>query len=316
MPSLPFTLRQLDVFGSLCSTRSFRRTAELLGISQASVSNQMKALETQLGIPLLTRQPGKRPTLTQDGLAFAEDLKAFHAAGEQLASYRRRGSDDTQPAIFRIRAGQGLVDYFIRPKLDQFLAENPHVDLEFDARPPGLRYERDIHEGRFDFALFHLRADRVIDPAMRQLATVRGAIFGHRKFLKGRSGPLSADEMSQLPYILPKAGSVQEDQVLKALHLHGIVPSKVIGHTQFFDVIGTMLERGLGVASFSEVMMTPAMRKDVVPIFPLENWRLIWFRKDHGGDSRRDAVEKFLLSSVLRDPNYPAIDVFAEDFES
>ncbi|NLE55701.1 MAG: LysR family transcriptional regulator, partial [Lentisphaerae bacterium] len=38
MSPLPFTLRQLEVFASLCATRSFRRSAELLGISQASVS--------------------------------------------------------------------------------------------------------------------------------------------------------------------------------------------------------------------------------------------------------------------------------------
>jgi DNA-binding transcriptional LysR family regulator len=42
MANLPFTLRQLDVFASLCATRSFRRSAESLGISQASVSNQIK----------------------------------------------------------------------------------------------------------------------------------------------------------------------------------------------------------------------------------------------------------------------------------
>ena len=73
MPNLPFTMRQLEVFASLCATRSFRRSAESLGISQASVSNQMKALEAQLGLQLFARRPGKRPTLTPEGAAFLED---------------------------------------------------------------------------------------------------------------------------------------------------------------------------------------------------------------------------------------------------
>lgn len=314
MPALPFTLRQLEVFASLCSTRSFRRTAETLGISQASVSNQIKTLEEQLGISLLSRRPGKRPSLTQDGMAFLEDLRSFNQAGERLAGHRRSQPDQDGPVTFRIRVGQGLVDNFVRRKLDLFLAENPNIELEFDAQPPSYRYAQDILDGRFDFALFHLRADRPVDPAMRQLAMVRGGIFGHRKFLNGRQTPLSIDEMSQLPYVLPQAGSLQEREVLKAFEVHGIVPRKVVSHTQFFDVIGTMLERGLGVASFSEVMLAPEVRKDVVLLFPLQNWRLVWYRKDFTGDPRCDKVEDFMLSSVLRDPDYPTIDVLDPAF--
>ena len=315
MPNLPFTLRQLDVFASLCATRSFRRTAEALGISQASVSNQIKTMEQQLGVSLLSRRPGKRPTLTQEGLAFLEDLKVFSAAGEKLASHRRRGLEHERPVTYRIRVGQGLVDHFVRPKLDRFLAQNPNVELEFDARPPSFRYARDIEDGRFDFALFHLRADRPVDPGMRQLAMVRGGIFGHQDFLHGRKAPLSADEISELPFILPAAGSEGELDVLRAFDRHGIVPRKIVSHTQYFDVIGTMLERGLGIASFSEVMLKPEARKEVILLYPLENWRLIWFRKDAGSDPRCELVESFLLSSVLQDPDYPTIDVFAEGFE-
>jgi DNA-binding transcriptional LysR family regulator len=316
MANLPFTLRQLDVFASLCTTRSFRRSAESLGISQASVSNQLKALEEQLGLTLLSRRPGKRPTLTQDGLAFLDDLKAFSVAGERLAAHRRRGDEHEKPVTYRIRVGQGLVDHFVRPKLDRFLVQNPLIELEFDARPPSFRYAQDIEDGRFDFALFHLRADRPVDPGMRQLAMVRGGIFGHRKFLRGRQAPLTNDEIGELPFILPGAGSVGESDVLKALDRHGIIARNVISHTQYFDVIGTMLERGLGIASFSEVLLAPGARKDVVLLYPLENWRLIWFRKDHGADPRCDAVESFLFSSVLQDPDYPTIDVFATDFET
>jgi len=316
MPALPFTLRQLEVFASLCATRSFRRTAEALGISQASVSNQIKTLEQQLGLSLLARRPGKRPSLTQDGLAFLEDLRGFNAAGEKLASHRRNKPDDDGPVRFRIRVGQGLATHFIRPKLDRFIAQNPNIELEFDAQPPSYRYAKDIQDAGFDFALLHLRADRPVDPAMRELAMVRGGIFGHRNFLEGRKAPLSADEMSHLPFVLPQAGSQQERDVLKAFEMHGIVPRKVVSHTQFFDVIGTMLERGLGVASFSEVLLAPEVRRDVVLLYPLEDWRLIWYRKDHSGDARCDLVESFLLSSVLQDPDYPTIDILAEGYAS
>ena len=111
MASLPFTLRQLELFASLCATRSFRRSAESLGISQASVSNQIKALEQQLGIALFTRRPGQRPTVTSEGMAFLEDLTAFQAAGEALAAHRRKGAAGaSEPAHFRVLIGQGMLD--------------------------------------------------------------------------------------------------------------------------------------------------------------------------------------------------------------
>ena len=88
----------------------------------------------------------------------------------------------------------------------------------------------------------------------------------------------------------------------------------MIGHTQYYDVMAAMLERGVGVASFADAILPPEMRDQVVMLYPLENWRLLWFRKDHGSDPRCDAVEAFLLSSVLQNPDYETISVFAEDY--
>ena len=41
---------------------------------------------------------------------------------------------------------------------------------------------------------------------------------------------------------------------------------------------------------------------------------LLWFRKDAGSDPRCDAVQAFLMSSVLQDAHYQTITVFAEEF--
>jgi hypothetical protein len=88
----------------------------------------------------------------------------------------------------------------------------------------------------------------------------------------------------------------------------------VIGHTQYYDVMGAMLERGVGIASFADAILSPEMRETVIMLYPLENWRLLWYRKDAGGDPRCDAVQAFLLTSVLQNPDYRTISVFAEEF--
>jgi DNA-binding transcriptional LysR family regulator len=314
MANLPFTLRQLDVFASLCATRSFRRSAESLGISQASVSNQMKALEGQLGFQLFARRPGQRPTLTAEGMAFFDDLKIFQGAGEALAAHRRKSDEIGQQVRYRVLVGQGLLDHYIRPKLDRFFAANPQIELAFEAHPPSRQLAHDVEDGRFDFGMIHQRAERPVDPHLRQLALVRGGIYGHRKFAEGRELPLRAEELNALPFIMPLAASQAEVDILRLFERYGIRPRRVIGHTQYYDVMAAMLERGVGVSSFADSILPPEMRQDVILLYPLENWRLLWYRKDAGGDPRCDAVQAFLLSSVLQDPDYRTISVFAEEF--
>ncbi|MBT2133279.1 LysR family transcriptional regulator [Croceibacterium sp. LX-88] len=314
MPAFPFTLRQLEVFANLCGTRSFRRTAESLGISQASVSNQMKVLEDQLGVALFVRRPGQRPTLTPEGMAFLDDLKAFQTAGEALASHRRKDPEELPAIRFRVLIGQGLLDNYIRPKLDRFFAAHPQIELTFEAHPPSKELARDVEDGRFDFALIHQRADRPVEPHLRQLALVRGGIYGHRKFAEGRRLPLSSEFVNMLPFIMPLAASSQEREILRLFERYGIAPRRVIGHTQYYDVMAAMLERGVGVASFADTILPAEMRDEVIQLHPLENWRLLWYRKDGGIDPRYDAVQVFLFSSVLQNPDYRTISVFAEEY--
>lgn len=308
MPSLPFTLRQLDIFASLCATRSFRRSAEQLGISQASVSNQIKALEEQLGLDLFDRAPGRRPSLRPAGLAFLDDLQQFQRSAERLAGHRRTASEPVAATRrFRVLVGQGMFDAYVRRKLDRFLADHGQIDLDFEAQLPFGQLVRAVDSGQFDFALINQRADMPVHPEFRELALVRGGIYGHRKFAAGHSLPLSRDVLNRLPFILPKATSKQEREVLRNFEAHGIQPRQVVAHTQFYDVIAAMLERGLGLASFSAAILPPAMRDDVLLLYPMEHWRLLWFRKSGNADPQADAVEAFLIASVVDDPDYPGL---------
>jgi len=61
------------------------------------------------------------------------------------------------------------------------------------------------------------------------------------------------------------------------------------------------------------VMIEPLLRKEhhnVILLYPLEDWRLIFYRNPRGReqDSQLQSVEDFLISAVLDDPNYPRIE--------
>lgn len=312
MPSLPFTLRQLEVFASLADSRSFRASADQLGISQASVSNQLKALEDQLGVRLFARTPGRSPSLTPEGYSFREDLRGFHQASAKLASHRRAEPVSELPMRFRLLVGQGLFDAYIRHKLDSFSAEHPLIELEFETRPPSHSLGAGIRDLSCDIALINLRAETELNPAFQKLARVRGGVYGHRKFAGESPLPLTPQTVSTLPFILPLAGSKQEAGVLKNLREYGVRPAKVVGHSQYYDVMAAMVERGIAVASLSDAVLPMPMRETVVQLMPLADWYLIFYRRQGTIDPRADIVERFLKDSVIKDPAYPAVELFAE----
>ncbi|BBC74259.1 conserved hypothetical protein [Altererythrobacter sp. B11] len=308
MSSLPFTLRQLDVFLSVCATGSFRQSAEDLRISQASVSGQVKALERQLGVALLLRRPGRRAQLTPAGTAFLEDMTGFRQAAARLASHRRLRSALARPPVYRIRIGEALLQRFVRPRLGEFLARMPDVEMEFEAQPPGSHPVQEVLGGRFDFGLFHVRVSEPLPAHIRSIAVTRGGVYGHRKFAEGKALPLSAAEISRLPFVLPKAGSRLEKASLAALAGAGIKPRQVVGHSPFFDVQVTLLANGMGVASFSDPLVPADLRDTIVLLHPTEDWRLVFFRKDDASGEHADAVEQFLISSVLESGDYTVTD--------
>ena len=71
--------QQLRTFYEVATTGSFTRAAEKLYLTQPAVTQQVRALETELGFPLLERQ-GRRIRLTPAGealLAYPPRLMAL-----------------------------------------------------------------------------------------------------------------------------------------------------------------------------------------------------------------------------------------------
>jgi len=88
-------LRQLEYFMAICEELHFTRAAENLGITQPTLSHQMKALEDALGIPLFDRL-GKKIAITEAGKILQEqcrkifsNLKSAYEQIEELQKVKR-----------------------------------------------------------------------------------------------------------------------------------------------------------------------------------------------------------------------------------
>jgi DNA-binding transcriptional LysR family regulator len=72
----PIEIRHLRYFLAVAEAGSFSRAADHLGISQPSISQQMRDVEARLRVSLFQRR-GKRILLTPPGLIFQEHAHAL-----------------------------------------------------------------------------------------------------------------------------------------------------------------------------------------------------------------------------------------------
>src|SRR5262245_14794805 len=79
MPYSGLELRHLRTFAAVARRRSFTQAADELDIAQQAVSQQIKALESVLGVALLRRSP-RHVELTAEGNIFLSDTRRVLAA--------------------------------------------------------------------------------------------------------------------------------------------------------------------------------------------------------------------------------------------
>ncbi len=79
---LPFTLQQLRILKAVATEKNFTKAAELLYLSQPSLSKQIKTLEKNLGINILNRENHKI-SLTENGTVFLQYAERILALCEE-----------------------------------------------------------------------------------------------------------------------------------------------------------------------------------------------------------------------------------------
>lgn len=255
--AMKFTFRQLEVFVEAARDCNFRKTADRLGISQPSVSNQIRVLERWADCELFHRSRGSTPRLSGRGTAFLTQAQQILAGKRQLGiSDGARGQKER--LRLRIASGPYLLDHYIRPALPRFLER--HGDVVLDFLPPGTaKHMRSaVRDGEADIAVFTTgRSVRRIGRA-EFICDVPCSLYGSARFVRLAAKNPAAVEA--LPFILPPEGSDAERWVLQALKQAGLSPQNVIARSQFVEVIADMVLHGKGISLLFDEQMSSHVR--------------------------------------------------------
>jgi LysR family cyn operon transcriptional activator len=146
----PVEVRHLRYFLAVAESGSFSRAADRLQISQPSVSQQMRDLETGLRVTLFQRR-GKRILLTPAGVVFQEHARAVLRQLETCL--QELGSEPGQVrGILRIGVVPILNVPLVPPLLGPFAAAHPGINLVVE-EISSTEIETALEEGRMDVGL-------------------------------------------------------------------------------------------------------------------------------------------------------------------
>lgn len=191
-------LNHLAVFVAVAQVRSYTRAAAQLGIDKGQVSRIIRALETSLGVVLLTRT-SRSVALTPAG----EQLCARIAA--PLAELEASGA----ALVDRPVTPSGLVTLTTTPDLGRTLVA-PLV-VAFRARFPAVRVRLHLEgsmialdDARIDLAL-RVGATRAAHLKVRRLGELEAGFFAAPRYLAARGTPRALVDLGRHDGLWPAA---------------------------------------------------------------------------------------------------------------
>lgn len=272
-------LRTLRYFIAIANEKNITKAAEILHITQPTLSRQIKELEDELGTVLMIR--GKRSlTLTNDGLLlkkYAEDIVGIANRAEQ----EFLGSKNSVSGSVAVGATEALGSRILARYMKQFSDRYPEVQFELYNAMADSIVER-LDSGLSDIGLLLEPVDTTKYEFIRFDRNERWGIlvnFEH-EFFKRKS--VDVGELLSQPLMPPDRPNVRNE----ILHWLGVEERqlRVIINYNLLSNAVLMVEEGMGVAvclnGALAVNHSPELR--FIPLVPERTTRsvLVW-RKNH-----------------------------------
>ncbi|MFD7549654.1 LysR family transcriptional regulator [Streptomyces sp. NPDC059578] len=258
-------LQQLRYFVAVAETRHFTRAAELVHVAQPSLSQQVRALERELGADLFLRARGNI-TLTD--------------AGEALLPLARRILADVDTARLEVQElaqlRRGRVRLGATPSLCTGLL--PEVLRTFRDRYPGIQLVieeggshdlvRELARGALDLALVVLPLPSP-SPALTTVEVLREelvVVSPPDAPAPGRGGEVRVADLAGEPLVMFRHGYDLRELTVAACRAEGFEPDFAVEGGELDAVLG-FVRAGLGVAVVPRMVATrPGLNLRVTPL--------------------------------------------------
>lgn len=240
---------QLEAFVQVAARHSFSRAAEVLQLTQPSITARIQALERELGEDLFERT-GRGIRLTDAGtifLAYAERILQMLQEGKDSLEEVR----SVQAGNLRLGSALTICTYVL-----------PRILHTFHERYPGV--EVSVRSGRSEQVLAMVLSDEVQVGLVRSLVhpdveTVdlyedEVVLTTNPEHPFARSGNATIEEVAAQPVILFDRGSSYYGLIHSLFRDAGVVPT-VAMELDSMEATKRMVEEGLGIALLPRVCL-------------------------------------------------------------
>ncbi|WP_312527009.1 LysR substrate-binding domain-containing protein [Paracoccus sp. (in: a-proteobacteria)] len=235
-------LRELEYLVALADQRNFRRAAEICGVSQPTLSTQLRKLEEELGATLIERAP-RNVILTAAG---QEALARARRILDEVAQMRDEAARHSPHGSTRLRLGvfPTLGPYLLPHLVPRLVAEFPEVELLLSEEKSEVLIRR-LVDGQIDAALLALP---VQDPHLTGRNLFKEPFLlavppGHK--LAGQA-QVGAEALSDQSLMLLEEGHCLRDQALDVCRLSGAVERSGFQGTSL-ETLRQMVVAGVGI---------------------------------------------------------------------
>lgn len=240
-------LRALRYFIEVVRQNGFTRAAQALHVTQPTISKMVKALEDELGGPLLLRE-GRGVQLTDAGqVVWGRGLEML----EQARLLRQQVAE--VDAITRGELSVGIMPttgHYMAPVIALFQQRYPGVNLQVNEQGARAQYQL-IQDGKLDMALGLFSAP---DPALECYTVARQktrVVLPVHRAAGPPEQPMPWEALRNLPFVLYTSDFALHEHVLQQCEAAGFSPQIKV-QTRYWDFIGHLVAADVGVAVMFE----------------------------------------------------------------
>jgi DNA-binding transcriptional LysR family regulator len=236
-------LRQLEYFQMVCKYLNITRAAELLHVSQPSITNSIKNLEDELGILLLNRSK-KQIQITHEGEIFLQRansiLMQVNDIVTEMNDLKEKGF-----GILKIGIPPMIGTIFFPTILNKFNKLHPGINLSITENG-SLKTQQLVLDGDIDLGMTILSEPNNL---LKTLIILQSEIL----VCVSKNHPLSEkrkiafDDIKKEPIIMLKEGFFHREKILTQFHKLGVVPNIILSSSQL-KTIESLVERGSGIS--------------------------------------------------------------------
>lgn len=242
-------LQQIRYVVAVAETENFSKAADMLYITESTISKQIKKLEQELDMELFSRST-RKVELTEAGKAFVQQGQIIAGAYDEL----NRSMEQLYKSKSRV-LNVGMTPPVEALDLSRFAVnfnlDHSEVDIRlYTAQADQLRTE--LLEKRVDVAVVKLPREGLLQFdertfQYRNLLTEKLLLVApERKFID-KAGPICLSEAAGLPVICETEGSPMH-QALKTYFEENGLPIDISLRTNYAESMFAAVEAGRGIA--------------------------------------------------------------------